>query len=96
MADITTGFGTVPTKANVLGDSAARPGGTIGNGVPSPDGKAPNVVGDNRLPAGAPVGQGRPSSGGSPQSLGQTRPGGSVGQGTGESRKMKKAAWIAD
>lgn len=80
-------FGTVKMNAQVLSD-VARPNGSGGQHVPSfPAGDAVKV-GQNMPTYG---GQKGPASGGEPLYVGQTKPGGGFGEGTGEGKRVGSA-----
>lgn len=97
MADITTGFGQVNIKADVLGTNKTRPGGNIGENIPSVDTRTPLQVGDGRLSSGNPFGQGTPSAGDTtPFVVGQVRPGGGFGEGTGAKGPSPKRTTVLD
>ncbi len=75
-------FGTINSKANVLGDNVARPGSVKkGDHQLGSQPTTPLVVGETR-PGGG-FGQGVPGSAGGEVLVGQVRPGGKHGQGTG-------------
>ena len=80
-------FGTVKMNAQVLSD-VARPNGSGGQHVPSFPAGDPTKVGQNMPTYG---GQKGPASGGEPLFLGQTKPGGVNGQGTGEGKRVGSA-----
>ena len=75
-----TAFGTVRMSANVLQDGGTRPGGTRGQNIPSAPAGAPLAVGEASKPGGS-HGQSISVAGGEPIAVGETRPGGSTGQG---------------
>lgn len=95
MADFSTGFGTVNLKAQVL-DTPARPGDKLGQHLQGPLDSTPGVVGDQRLESSGPFGQGIPSVASTPLYVGQTRPGGVNGQGTGAAGPSPKRTTILD
>lgn len=82
-----TAFGTVKISAQVLSDPA-RPNGSGGQHVPSFPAGDVTKVGQNQPTFG---GQKAPASGGEPLYLGDTRPGGVNGQGTGEHKRVGSA-----
>lgn len=87
-------FGTVNMKAQVLSD-VSRPDGSGGQWVPSFAAGEPGRVGEN-APSFLNLGQGVPASGGEMLGVGQTRPGGPNGQGTGAKGPTPKRATVLD
>ena len=95
MADFSTGFGMVNLKAQVL-DTPARPGDKMGQQMQGPLESTAGLVGDDRLESGGPYGQGLVHTASNSLFVGETRPGGPNGQGTGGAGPKPKRTTVLD